>query len=172
VQGIGSIQLLHMLKANPGSEQSLPIEYLDHIVSRSDAEDLEKVRLYPSFIFHYFDANFIQLFTPIFYELATRMRDITLIGAFTPPLRVLIQLTKYKALANVVRLNICYLSDNLLLYKFINLPNWNLPKVNGRQLECSSALGPFFRLTSLPEEVIYIIAKKQKEKKILTQFFK
>ena len=37
------MQLLHMLKANPGSEQALPIEYLDHIVSKTDPEDLEKV---------------------------------------------------------------------------------------------------------------------------------
>jgi ubiquitin conjugation factor E4 B len=118
VQGVGSLQLLHMLKANPGGEQALPIEYLDHIVTRTAPEDLEKI------------------FTPIFHELATRMRDITLIGAFTPPLRVLLQLTKYKPLANV----------------FINLPNWNLPKLNGRQIECSSSLGPFFRLTTLPEE--------------------
>jgi hypothetical protein len=32
-----------MLKANPGSEQSLPIEYLDHIISRTDTEDVDKV---------------------------------------------------------------------------------------------------------------------------------
>lgn len=43
VQGIGSLQLMYMLKADAGGEQALPTEFVEALVSHFEYEDLTKV---------------------------------------------------------------------------------------------------------------------------------
>lgn len=88
-EGIGSVQLLPMLKANEGEDKALPAEFLPQLLERFEGEELS------------------QLFTPIFYDLSSRAKDISLIGSFMPTMRALALLLQFKQFATLVCCVVC-----------------------------------------------------------------
>lgn len=105
--------------SNSSSSQSLPSGFVEDMVARFDGEGLEDI------------------FWPLFAELCSQVRNVSLLGNFQPYLRALAQLVKFPPLARAL----------------VKHPHWN-PKANfGRQLETFSLLGAFLHISAIPDPV-------------------
>lgn len=91
------------------------------------------------------EPGFENIWRPAFEELRNSVSRISPLGPFQTPLKTLILLVSYPSVAKVL----------------VNHPYW-LPKgtgVTGRVLEISSILGPFFRISVIPDNSIFGIAE-------------
>ncbi|KAI5062089.1 hypothetical protein GOP47_0022628 [Adiantum capillus-veneris] len=104
----------------------------------------------PGFLDHFIkrfetEPGFENLWKPAFEELRNSVTRVSPLGPFQAPLKTLILLVSYPSVAKAL----------------VSHPYW-LPKgagVTGRVLEISSILGPFFRISVIPDNSIFGIAE-------------
>lgn len=91
------------------------------------------------------EPGFENIWRPAFEELRNSVSRISPLGPFQTPLKTLILLVSYPSVAKVL----------------VNHPFWlpNSRGVTGRVLEISSILGPFFRISVIPDNSIFGIAE-------------
>lgn len=137
----------------PAPEGTIPTSQKQSIVSliARDSDNSNNALTLPSgFLDHFIkrfenEPGFENIWRPAFEELRNSVSRISPLGPFQTPLKTLILLVSYPSVAKVL----------------VNHPFWlpNSRGVTGRVLEISSILGPFFRISVIPDNSIFGIAE-------------
>lgn len=136
----------------PAPEGTIPTSQKQSIVSliARDSDSNNALTLPSGFLDHFIkrfenEPGFENIWRPAFEELRNSVSRISPLGPFQTPLKTLILLVSYPSVAKVL----------------VNHPFWlpNSRGVTGRVLEISSILGPFFRISVIPDNSIFGIAE-------------